>query len=74
MLRKDGETLSGLARRAVDENGKAMSLGYLSDLASGKRRPPARIVKRLASVLNVPVSMLEPRMTNSDVDLIGRSA
>lgn len=58
---KDGHSLASLARAAVDDTGKAMSLGYLSDLENGKREPSARITKRLARALNVPVSMLEKR-------------
>lgn len=50
---KDGHSLSSLARAAD------MSLGYLSDLENGKRRPSAAITKKLARALNVPVSVLE---------------
>lgn len=58
---KDGHSLASLARAAVDENGKPMSIGYLSDLENGKRYPNPRVIKRLATALNVPMSMLEPR-------------
>jgi transcriptional regulator with XRE-family HTH domain len=50
---KDGHSLSSLAKAAD------MSLGYLSDLENGKREPSAPITKRLASALNVPLSVLE---------------
>lgn len=50
---KDGHSLSSLARAAE------MSLGYLSDLENGKREPNARMTKKLAQALNVPVSVLE---------------
>lgn len=50
---KDGTSLTDLARRAE------MSLGYLSDLESGKRFPNAGVVKKLADVLKVPVSVLQ---------------
>lgn len=50
---KDGHTLTSLAVAA------GMALGYLSDLEAGKREPNPRVIKRLATALNVPVSMLE---------------
>jgi transcriptional regulator with XRE-family HTH domain len=50
---KDGHSLSSLARAAD------MSLGYLSDLENGKREPNARMTKKLAQALNVPISVLE---------------
>lgn len=58
---KDGHSLSSLAAVTVNADGKPMSLGYLSDLENGKRRPSAAVIKRLARALNVPMSMLEPR-------------
>lgn len=56
---KDGHSLASLAKAATNEEGKPMSLGYLSDLENGKREPSAAITKRLAQALNVPVSVLE---------------
>ncbi len=50
---KDGHSLSSLARTAE------MSLGYLSDLENGKRNPSPAITKKLATALNVTLSMLE---------------
>lgn len=50
----NGDSLTSLARRADN-----MSLGYLSDLESGKREPNARVTKSLAEALKVPVSVLE---------------
>jgi len=54
---KDGESLSGLARRA------GVAVGHLSDLENGKRQPTAAVIKKLAAALNVPMSVLEPRRT-----------
>lgn len=50
---KDGHSLTSLAAAAN------MSLGYLSDLENGRREPNARVTKKLAMALNVPVSVLE---------------
>lgn len=50
---KDGHTLTSLAKAA------GMSLGYLSDLENGRRWPNATVTKKLATTLNVPVSVLE---------------
>ena len=50
---KDGYTLTDLAKAAD------MSQGYLSDLENGKRWPNARVTKKLANALKVPVSVLE---------------
>ena len=50
---KDGHSLTSLADAAD------MSLGYLSDLENGRREPNARVTKKLAVALNVPVSVLE---------------
>ena len=59
---KDGHSLASLARATINpDTGKAMSLGYLSDLENGKREPSARITKLLAQTLNVPVSVIEKR-------------
>jgi transcriptional regulator with XRE-family HTH domain len=63
---KDGHSLSSLARAAVDDDGKPMSLGYLSDLEAGKRRPNPRVIARLAKALRCPKSMLEPRYDSED--------
>lgn len=50
---KDGHSLTSLAKAAD------MSLSYLSDLENGRREPNARMTKKLASALNVPVSVIE---------------
>lgn len=52
---KDGHSKTSLAIAA------GMSLGYLSDLESGRRRGNAEVIAKLASALNVPKSMLETR-------------
>ena len=52
---KDGMSKTALAKAA------GMSLGYLCDLENGQREPNAVMRKKLATVLNVPVSMLEKR-------------
>ena len=51
--RNRGHTLTSLAKAA------GMSLGYLSDLENGRRRPNATVTKKLAVALNVPASVLE---------------
>lgn len=57
---KDGHTLTSLAKVCINpETGRPMSLGYLSDLESGKREPNPSITRRLAVALNVPLSVLE---------------
>lgn len=62
---KDGHSLASLARATINpDTGKAMSLGYLSDLENGKREPSARITKLLANSLHVPLSMIEKRSRN----------
>lgn len=58
---KDGHSLTSLAQAA------GMSLGYLSDLESGKRKPNPRMIRKLADALKVPYSVLEPSVTTSDV-------
>ncbi len=50
---KDGHSLTSLAKAAE------MSLSYLSDLENGQREPNARMTKKLAQALNVPISVLE---------------
>jgi len=50
---KDGHSLTSLAAAAD------MSLSYLSDLENGRREPNARMTKKLAQALNVPISVLE---------------
>lgn len=52
---KDGMSKTALAKSA------GMSLGYLCDLENGNREPNAVMRKKLATVLNVPMSMLEKR-------------
>jgi len=57
---KDGHSLTSLAKTV------GMSLGYLSDLENGRRRPSATMTRRIARALNVPVSVLEkPRPLDS---------
>lgn len=58
---KDGHTLTSLAEAA------GMSLGYLSDLENGRRRPNAKVTKKLAVALNVPVSVLEKPLPAEEV-------
>ncbi|ANA99472.1 helix-turn-helix domain-containing protein [Mycobacteroides chelonae] len=50
---KDGQSLTALADVA------AMSVSYLSDLERGRQLPSVEAVRKLASALNVPVSVLE---------------
>lgn len=55
LRQKDGQTVRGLAEKAE------LSPGYLCDLENGKRpRPTAQVIRRLATALNVPMSVLEP--------------
>lgn len=58
---KDGHTLTSLAEAAD------MSLGYLSDLENGRRWPNARMTKKLATALKVPVSVLQRDPAAEDV-------
>lgn len=58
---KDGHTLTSLAKTA------GMSLSYLSDLENGRRRPNAKVTKKLAVALNVPVSVLEKPLPAEEV-------
>jgi transcriptional regulator with XRE-family HTH domain len=53
---KDGHSGSSLARLV------GISKSYYSELESGRRKPNPGIIKRLAVALNVPVSVLEPRV------------
>jgi len=52
---KDGYTKSRLAEVA------GLSLGYLADLESGRRKGNPEVITKLAQALNVPRSMLERR-------------
>jgi transcriptional regulator with XRE-family HTH domain len=52
---KDGRSKTSLAAAA------GMSLGYLADLESGRRKGNPGVIASLASALNVPKSMLERR-------------
>lgn len=52
---KDGQTMTTLAKAS------GLSLGYLNDLEKGRRSGNARVIRKLADALNVPVSMLERR-------------
>lgn len=51
---KDGHSLSSLARAS------GLSVGYISDLEKGRRKPNPRVIGVLADTLNVPRSVLEP--------------
>jgi transcriptional regulator with XRE-family HTH domain len=60
--RKDGHTIASLASMVE------ISPQYLSDIEAGRRtlkRNPG-LIKRLASALNVPTSMLERRAPGED--------
>jgi len=52
---KDRATKTQLAQRA------GISLGYLADLESGRRKGNPDVIGKLADALNVPISMLEKR-------------
>ena len=52
---KDGHSKSSLAAAA------GVSLGYLSDLESGRRKGNPDVIGKLAAALNVPRSMLEKK-------------
>ncbi|MBZ4500144.1 helix-turn-helix transcriptional regulator [Mycobacterium avium subsp. hominissuis] len=58
---KDGHSLASLSRES------GISLGYLSDLEGGHRWPNPTQLKKLATALNCPVSVLE-RHRNADSD------
>ncbi|WP_064442310.1 helix-turn-helix domain-containing protein [Hoyosella altamirensis] len=51
-----------------------ISLGHLSDLESGRREPTAPITRRLATALNVPVSVIQKRRYPHDNVDHGRPA
>jgi len=53
---KDGASVSYLAEKS------GFSERYIYDLLAGTRRPTPRAIKALAKALNVPKSMLEPRV------------
>lgn len=55
---KDGHSLTSLAAAA------GISLAYLSDLEAGHRWPNAVQLKKLATALNCPVSVLERHRVN----------
>lgn len=59
---KNGDTKTGLAERA------GMSLGYLADLESGRRKGNAEVIAKLAAALNVPKSLLEQRRIADDTE------
>ncbi|SKU53568.1 putative transcriptional regulatory protein [Mycobacteroides abscessus subsp. bolletii] len=61
---KDGHSLASLSKES------GVSLGYLSDLEGGHRWPNATQVKKIATALNCPVSVLERDRAN---DSDGRS-
>jgi len=50
---KDGQSLAELSRKS------GVSLGYLSDLEGGHRWPNATQLKKIATALNVPISVIE---------------
>ena len=52
---KDRQSKTALAAAA------GLSLGYLADLESGRRKGNPRVIGLLADALNVPQSMLEKR-------------
>lgn len=53
MRTRDGHSLTSLADAA------GMSLSYLSELENGHRTPNARVLKKLATALRCPISMIE---------------
>jgi transcriptional regulator with XRE-family HTH domain len=55
LRQKDGHTITTLAALA------GYSVGYINDLEKGRRKGNASVIRRLADVLNVPMSMLERR-------------
>lgn len=58
---KDGQSLAELSRTS------GVSLGYLSDLEGGHRWPNPTQLKKIATALNCPVSVLErTRVNDSD--------
>jgi transcriptional regulator with XRE-family HTH domain len=58
---KDGHTKTSLAKAA------GMTLGYLADLESGRRKGNPKVIAELAAALNVPKSMLEKRRRDEQV-------
>lgn len=56
LRRKDGHSLTSLAALS------GYSVGYISDLESGRRLGNPGVIKTLAAALNVPMSMLERRV------------
>lgn len=52
---KDRQSKTALAQTA------GISIGYLADLESGRRKGNPRVIGLLADALNVPQSMLEKR-------------
>lgn len=58
---KDGQSLAELSRNS------GVSLGYLSDLEGGHRWPNPTQVKKIATALHVPMSVLE-RTRTADSD------
>ena len=50
---RDGQSLTSLADKA------GMSLSYLSDLERGRQLPSAEATRKIATALNVPVSVIE---------------
>lgn len=55
LRQKDGHTLTTLAAAT------GYSVSYVNDLEKGRRKGNAAVIKTLATVLNVPMSMLEQR-------------
>jgi transcriptional regulator with XRE-family HTH domain len=58
---KDGHTKTSLAKTA------GMTVGYLSDLESGRRKGNPDVITKLAAALNVPRSLLERRRGEQEV-------
>lgn len=58
---KDGMTKTALSQTT------GIALGYICDLENGRREPNAVVRKKIATALNVPVSMLEKRTQIEDV-------
>lgn len=59
---KDGHSITSLSKAA------GISVSYLSELESGSREPNARMTKKLAAALNVPMSVLEKHRYHPEGD------
>lgn len=56
---KDGHTKTTLAKAA------GITIGYLADLESGRRKGNPAVITKLSSALNVPRSLLEKRRSEA---------